>query len=288
MADFDWSSWEVSRTGGCWGTDSRFYGERVCEILPSEVSTLAPHYDPARGASGLWPGTEGALAARLTQFKLPPPKSAGRRELILIYREPTPAEALIPGRAVLYVGLGGTASKLYRELELAEGQATKRVIEGPVDDAPAQRWVVVKGSNTVLTPGATLRVRTAAEMASLPSMWGMIDKYNSEVLPHFMYAPAKSLKFIGCGLGGTLINRKYWALDYHFLYNDKGWDAACTVQKYTKDPVVVGVDDEDGVPVIGREAVLVGWKKVGGEETRNISRGGTTFANLDAMLAWLQ
>jgi len=288
MADFDWSPWVISKSGGCYGTEQRFYGERVCMILDSEVSTLAPHYDPARGASGLWPGAEGALAARLTQFKLPPPKSAGRRELILIYREPTPAEALIPGRAVLYVDLGGTASKLCKEIAKAEGQATLRVIEGPVDDKPLQRWIVVKGSNAVLTPGAELRVRTAATTASLPSMWGMIDKYNSEVLPHFMYAPAKSLKFIGCALGGTLINRRYWALDYFFLYNDNGWDAACSVQKMEKVPILRGVEDEDAAAIVGREAMLVGWKKVDGEETRNISRGGTTFANLDAMLAWLQ
>ena len=279
-----WTQYESSRSGRKRGTAKRFYGERVCSILNADVDNLASNYDPALGATGTWPGASGTFAAQLREYRLEP-DTAGRKKLTLIYREPTPEEALTPGRAVLSVNLAGSAQKLLREWAGLPGAAA-RVIEGPVDDKPLQKWVVVEGGNTRLFPGAVLRVRTVAESAALPVMWGLIGRYNESELPNFMHAPAKTLRFLGCRLGGTLIDRRYWILDYVFDYNPDGWDQMCKSQKLKKVVVNVGAVDADNAALVGGRRDIIGWVKEGEEENRNVSRGPANFSFLNGMLGW--
>ena len=283
MADF-WTPYETSRSGRRRGTENRFYGERVCSLLDADADNLASEYDPALGASGIWPGASGTFAAELKEFRLEP-DTAGRKALTLIYREPTPEEALKPGRAILYARRAGGTERLKRERAGLPGAAA-RVIEGPVDDKPLQKWVIVEGGNATLVPGTELRVRTVAENAALPTMWNLYGKYNESELPNFMHAPAKVLRFAGGELTGTLIGRRYWALDYLFDYNPNGWDAKCWVQKFKKVVVNMGAVDADNGALVGGRRDVVGWVKEGDAETRNISHGSGDFSFLNSMLAW--
>jgi len=283
MADF-WTQYESSRSGRKRGTAKRFYGERVCSILNADVDNLASNYDPALGATGTWPGASGTFAAQLREYRLEP-DTAGRKKLTLIYREPTPEEALTPGRAVLYVSLAGSAQKLLREWAGLPG-ALNRVIEGPVDDKPLQKWVVVEGGNTTLVPGAVLRVRTVAQSAALPVMWGLIGKYNESELPNFMHAPARVLRFLGCKLGGTLIDRQYWMLDYLFDYDPNGWDKKCKSQKFKKVVVNLAAVDADNAALVGGPRNIIGWVEEGVPEDRDVSRGPGNFSYLNGMLGW--
>ncbi|HUU82143.1 MAG TPA: hypothetical protein VM243_01445, partial [Phycisphaerae bacterium] len=245
---------------------------------------LASNYDPALGATGTWPGASGTFAAQLREYRLEP-DTAGRKKLTLIYREPTPEEALTPGRAVLYVSLAGSAQKLLREWAGLPG-ALNRVIEGPVDDKPLQKWVVVEGGNTTLVPGAVLRVRTVAQSAALPVMWGLIGKYNESELPNFMHAPARVLRFLGCKLGGTLIDRQYWMLDYLFDYDPNGWDKKCKSQKFKKVVVNLAAVDADNAALVGGPRNIIGWVEEGAPEDRDVSRGPGNFSYLNGMLGW--
>ena len=283
MADF-WTEYETSRSGRKRGTAKRFYGERVCSLLNAQADELASNYDPALGATGTWPGASGTFAAQLREYRLEP-DTAGRKKLTLIYREPTPEEALTPGRAVLYVSLAGSAQKLLREWAGLPG-ALNRVIEGPVDDKPLQKWVVVEGGNTTLVPGAVLRVRTVAQSAALPVMWGLIGKYNESELPNFMHAPARVLRFLGCKLGGTLIDRQYWMLDYLFDYDPNGWDKKCKSQKFKKVVVNLAAVDADNAALVGGPRNIIGWVEEGVPEDRDVSRGPGNFSYLNGMLGW--
>ena len=285
MTDF-WTQYESSRSGRKRGTAKRFYGERVCSILNADVDNLASNYDPALGASGTWPGASGTFAAELNEFRLEP-DTAGRKKLTLIYREPTPEEALTPGRAILYARRAGGTQRLRREWAGLPG-ALNRVIEGPVDDKPLQKWVVAEGGNTTLVPGSELRVRTVAESAALPVMWGLIGKYNESELPNFMHAPARVLRFAGVEITGMLIGRRYWMLDYLFDYDPNGWDKKCKSQKFKRVVVQTAATvDEDGAVVVNGVAHgAMGWVKEGVPEDRDVSRGPGNFSYLNGMLAW--
>ena len=293
---FDWSDYETSRSGTRRGTLDQFYGEQVCCILDAEADTLAPHYDPALGATGTWPGVAGVFAPSLDSYSLRPhPTRAGCKELKLIYREGSAIKRLRPGFAVLSVNISGKSSEMMREVA-----GKKRVIKGPADDKPLQEWRIVQGSNLVLQPQAQLEVITVAETLDLGSVYDKIGKTNSNTLANFGNAKKHTLMLVGFKACGTFVNRLYWQLHYFFIWNPGatedggGWRQALKVKKFKKRPVRVQVVDENGVAVGngdgGNQSTIIGWMQVDNDkpESRDVSWGSASFADLNGMLAWYQ
>jgi len=241
-----WTPYETRCSGDRVGTLEQFQGRRTCIILDADAVSLSPYYNVALGADHPFPGATGALGAHLTGYRLVSmPERPLCDRLTLLYADRTVLQALEPGRAVLMVQVSANAVKQRFD---DDGD----VIEGPDKTDATKKWVLVEGDNVVLEPGAHVIIRTAAASASVPLMMGLIGKLNSNTFTHIGNAPAKTMKFLGGNLSGTLINRKYWGLDHKFEYrplNDdvtSAFSGGLKSRGLTKRAVTTPVKIDDG------------------------------------------
>lgn len=284
-----WSQYEVSQSGERTGTNSRFYGRRMAIILESDVERLAPQYDPARGASGLWPGANSPLAPFLTRFKLDPMADRGNcRRLTLYYTEPTPIQVIRPGRAVLIVNVAG---RLLRSSEA----------ERPDPDNPLGKFVLDKGGEAVSDPEGDIIIKTAATSTNVPAIWARIGKTNSNVFSHIGNAQPGTMLFLGAKIAGELIDRTYWAIDYYFKLRPlKLDDNGRLVTAFGKDEIwahylkyvleVTKQTRKSGAlkdVVGGPKATMVIWERdETNDETVKNAPSSVDFSDLNGQLGW--
>jgi len=285
------SPYEVASTGQEYGEDRRFVGIRVCRLLASQIPALRQHFDPAMGAAGYWPGAGGLFGARVWKYRLVK-YDAARWDLLVWYRQPTPAQLVSPDRAMLTVKVAGRATRLKRETGTAN-----RIIEGPVEAAdgsitPNRFWALYKGDNIAyLGDTAELTLVTAFESPKIDLYLDYMDCINNAPLPNFGNAPAESVKFIGTSFGGQLIQQQYWGGRMHFLYKAPGEDDksgwTCKVDQEKKIITTVENPDDAGAPK--RTVMQSAWadKTHATAEDRNTYRDKKNFAAFNALLSWL-
>lgn len=284
MATNFWSQYEVSRSGERTGTLRTFEGVQICAILSTQVDALAPQYDPALGAMHYWPGAGGALGAQLTKYHLRPyPGRAACHELILTYRELQPEAALTPGRAVLYVEVGGEA---YKAKTVKGADGSEILVDGPIEGEPTKRWKIVSGHNIQFSPMCKLKVVTCAEPNNVNLMLDMFGKTNSAPLSNIGNAPAYTVKFMGAVESGFLINNRYWKIEYHFVYKKGGWYNTMEVQKMSKAPIRVPLVGTDGVVIAGQFRDIIGWLPEGNKIPCTVVTEAADFSDLNGRLGW--
>ena len=291
VEDF-WTPYETRSSGSRIGTLERFQGERTCIILDSEVGTLAPQYNVALGASHVFPGATGVLAARLYGYRLEPMAERPLcSRLTMLYTDPTVIQALEPGRAVLMVRVEGKESKIDY---LADGTP----IDGPDLTTGFSKWELVSGDNVVLKPQARVVIRTAATDANIPEIWYKIGHTNSNTFTYIGNAPPGTMQFQGASVSGQLINRKYWGIDYEFKYRPLDADGKSqfggTVQsrKFTKQTISrprQKVDPNDAKKTVNdgsKEDIVTIWHPEATSESRTLPMQSSDFSSLNGQLGW--
>ncbi|HUT58500.1 MAG TPA: hypothetical protein VNA25_11705 [Phycisphaerae bacterium] len=282
-----WTPYESRVSGGRTGSLEQFQGERTAIILASEVGPLAPYYNVAMGADHPFPGSSGPLGAHLRAYTLfPMAERPLCARLRLLYGDRTPIQALEPGRAILTVQVAGKAVKQVKDND-------GKVIDGPDETDGNVKWVIVKGSNVTLEPGALVRITTASDGANVPMMWDAIGTLNSNTFSHIGNAPAQTMRFRGASVSGALINRKYWGLSYEFEYQPLDADGntrfggGIESQKMTKYPKTVQVmKDTPPVPDGTKTTTVVSWWPTDAPVARTLKPGLTDFSEFDGMLGW--
>lgn len=286
-----WTTYETCNSGSRIGTTERFQGERNCVILDSEVGTLASHYNVALGADHPFPGSTGILGAHLYGYRLAPmPERPLCSRLTLLYTDRTILQALKPGLAILMVEVEGKEVKLHYTDDDA-----MTPVDGPDLSSGWKKWVLVSGDNIVLKPQARVIIRTAATDANVPNIWSLIGKTNSNTFSHIGNAPAGTMQFQGAKISGTLINRKYWALDYEFKYRPLRADSSSAfggnvkTRLFTKYALTKAVQKiTDGLMVAdgSKTAQVTMWHPSATTTTVKIADKTADFGWLNGQLGW--
>lgn len=287
VSDF-WTPYELTGSGGRVGSDQRFYGERTCCILNSEVGSLAGQYNPALGAYHVFPGSTGILPAGLKRYRLRPMAERPQCSLLtMYYEEPTPIEALEPGRAVLQVRVSSSEKKKKYDDEL-------KPIEAYDDTDAGYKWVLVSGDNVVLEPGCIVRIQTVSSIADkAPKAMSLIGRLNFNTFTNIGNAPPGTMQFRGEVMTGELIGRKYWSKAFEFEYRPLNADGtpafngSLTVKKYKRQAKTIPVLNENNEQDGSKTSRVTVWAPQDGTENRNIAPQWANFAELDGWLSWL-
>jgi len=301
VEDF-WTPYETRSSGSRIGTLERFQGERTCIILDSEVGTLAPQYNVALGASHVFPGATGVLAARLYGYRLEPMAERPLcSRLTMLYTDPTVIQALEPNRAILKIRVEGKETRLNA---ISGGSGAKSImIDGPDPEKGLVKWVYVRGDNVQLQPQARVIIQTAATNTNIPEIWNKIGAVNTNTFTHVGNAAPGTMQFLGATVSGALINRQYWGIDYEFKYrplkltDDGDYRSAffgkVKTQKFTKQTISKQrqkADPNDAnktVPDGSKEDIVTYWQPDSGETTVQMPSLSADFSGLDGQLGWL-
>ena len=149
------------------------------------------------------------------------------------------------------------------------------------------KWTTVVGSCQALLPNARVRLRSATSSLSLETHFDMIGTTNDAVLPNFGNAQPNTLLFVGFWVKKVLTEGDVWDELFTFLWHPDGWDGRCTVQMLKKQIIEVTAKDENGIniPINGTSRV-VAWFPDGDAESRDVTKGESSFFDFNASLTW--
>ena len=164
------------------------------------------------------------------------------------------------------------------------------------------KYVVTEGGNADIVTEADVVIKTAAPATNIPYMWNLMGKTNSNTFSHIGNAPPGTMLFLGAGVTGELVGRKYWALNYLFKYRPRVKDddgklvtafrTGVTEDHYLKESIQLPsktIDANGKLTAVGlwRKLTIVGWYMDKADAKNSLAAPEKAdFTSLNGQLEW--